>query len=123
MFSHGDNLFPHGDPLGQHGGTEAIHGVSKSEKEEERRGKKSRRSGLYGRKVVRDAEQWSSGSSGVPALVGEVVEGAADDSGPHSSETRARKIQAVERAPHISVAARVGVLGCARGKGLDGPDF
>jgi hypothetical protein len=45
------------------------------------------------------------------------------DSGPHSSETRARKIQAVERAPHIRVAARVGVLGCERGEGLNGPDF
>jgi hypothetical protein len=72
--------------------------VSKSEKEEERREGEALRFGLYGRKVVREAERRSPGSSGVPAtIVGEVVEGAADGLGPHSSETRARMLRAVKR--------------------------
>ena len=47
---------------------------------------------------MRDAERRSPGSSGVPAaIVGEVVEGAADGLGPHSSETRARLIRVVKQ--------------------------
>jgi hypothetical protein len=84
--------------------------------EERRREGEARRFGLYGRKVVCGAERRSPGSSGVPAaIVGEVVEGAADGLGPHSSETRARKLRAVKRARKpvrrwgVSVAAN-----CAR---------
>jgi hypothetical protein len=100
MLSHGANFFPHLNPPAQHGSGEAIHGCRKA---------KRKRGGGEGRGGVTIRPIWAQGrargwatklwSSGAPAaIVGEVVKGAADGLGPHSSETRACLIRAVKQA-------------------------
>jgi hypothetical protein len=108
MFSRGGYLFPSWRSVWT---TQRRRGDSRGVAKRKRRGEEPRRSDLYGRKVVRDAEQRSSGSSGAPAIVGELVSQRLTDRAHHAAMSPRRETRGAEHWLKGGVARAVGGRG------------